>query len=1540
MPERAGGDVNEEQMKLDRLRRLYALHDPTASDEQVDEWIKESIESNDTYSDSYNDQIERVEEQIAKETGKAHAADVRRIKDNGELFSNIADLTDKLTLDKVGRIRYAMGAVAVDSHGDIRSVGGRFVPRAWLEAIDAHSEQIRDELDYRHESMAQREDRLGQMEEDKPFKIIDKRRVRIEDTPAQHNTGTTEKSEEASEEANESSVEQEVIEHESFILTFIDQTHDALAAARDAAEVRRRNEVQHGGRFQRFLKQIWKGENGIAGAYYLEKYKKEALNQIQDTNDIYTHESYDKSVNTKAQLATIERFQSEYDESIHEEAGERRIELGDDSEFAGSVKELIARYVSGEIEDTEALEEERDRIVAEFNRSDLVGEGKSRIDNIVAIAEQVKAMADHGVSVENALAGMKMYSAESRSNVRSEAHLGKIERTIERLQKTKLGGLVRPETIGAAAAIGLGIARAGRGTLLRAAGVTLVPGVLGGAFAALREGKRVKEERTIHSREMAQGKEYSSGDRRNEMEKARYETVTALSLKELLDEALQPDEEHPLTGQQVQEAYELIASTEARVQLSDKQNIDLVAYSSVTSIEHERRLLDEARALAKTRLSKYIADLPSGFKQRFEINDDHSVNEALQLYTEASVDVASDMSAKDEVFRKLRRRRMVKAGAVGAATSLVIGLGAQESIAALNTNYDGLIEHAIKGDNPSQDGHQTVLEGLVYGEAASTTTTQEVSLADYHSHELSAGGGVINLPEGYGITTQDDGKITITTPVNGESIRDLEIDSNGLFTDESIAILAQHSVAVSETGGFVEHEETSVKTLAVAEYTKLHTDEMTHIKRDFWYDNNTVKFDKNELQLDWGDTSKAADGEIRMQVSGMTDSGSVHSAEQARWSQDAEQGKLKLAVSASYDTQAHVFMVDVQPNGNIDIPHDHPAAQFFAAREGGFEFNGAYAEVVQVRGESGDTTHIAPLATVVGDSSVHELKHSVTSTTREYVPRYKLTPSAIENMSTTSGRTVEGFGGPAIALRKPLEKIVKRGPKGWYDRYGYETGKNRLSAPKSPRLEANPSGELKLGEELEWFTGELEKREGKEYVDKIREAINSSSELKNISPEVKTVTTIPVAAASESENIFNSLSLYAQQDEEHIKNNVILLNVNWLDTAKQDDVKKANIQKTFDEIERARREFPQLTIATTTNEYSDAESKKTGGVIGYVASDLMNTALMTLAEKVKTGELSSSADIAIIRQDADMKGMSRHFLSQLEKYMDRNKNIDIFNGVIRDDVRMHERYPGFGIASSFSRALHLANVAANRPWTVGINIVARASSLAAVGGLGKMDWTGPASDDIEVGQRISAARNGAAAFARYGSRVVANSVAEHKVIVNVPGMSVDSAGDRLIQQYLQGRPTGAAWDSDASGQTSFTDGPGGYRDRTEGSDIMSRISHEDDNDPEIYRRIEVNISRELSNSDERAAKRTLSLFFADAPHAYTINGAWDSGEVEFRLTKAGRRFIRKRITSEVNGLRGPGSRYGQRKMRQIYGKVVEGGRQPATTAAPFVGPIE
>lgn len=1317
-------------------------------------------------------------------------------------------------------------------------------------------------------------------------------------------------------------------------IVLVDQSQDAKDAARLAAERRLTEELNSGGRIKRAFNRFWKDR--MWSEYYIQKYERQAQERIDASGDALALDA-DADSRQRATMAIIDRFQSDEDSVIHENAGEKRTIVGPESELSNEIKDLIRRNVIGEIDDN-ALNEETGRVLVAFasNSEEYAGlfeEGKARTMNMTDNARGIKAAIEHGESLEDALSGLKVVIGEARNSVRTEVNYTRVDRIVEKMQKTKLRCLVNPEVLATGAAIAAGITRFG-GQRLTAAICTFAPGLATGVWAALRENKRVKDERRQHVREMALGGQIEDSSRRREdMEETRYDTVTAQSLIDGLnthfkaDDALESDAA-------VMAALAALTEAQARNSASDEKRADLISYSDASRVGEERFALDLAIAQAKT-IAEHRLDQETMARLGIDTNANIKdyINQAADLYIESTIE--QDIEAKDRVFSKLKAKRVALAGVAAGVATIASGLITQEIIAGIDTSRAGLIDDLTGQKTTLMNGerHQTLLNSFIHGEQMA----QHVAPASNYSPvnnmlEVSADHAV-NVSNGELQFIDAQGNITLDhIPVNPD----------GTLPTASVDMLRQHGMTVDEI-----MVQTGVKQIprmgTIEEYLKLNN--ATHVKRDFWYDNNTKVFDKNELKLWYGgvdDTGVDANGHYAYSVSHMTQGGSTHGQSAAHWNELLGQGKLKMALSASRGTQSDVLLVGFKPDGTLDIDPQSPAAQLFEVRNGQAVFKGGYMEVVEDNGFSDGHEHIRPLATVVGENSVKGIPGFDEEPVFE--KHFKITTAGYD----VPGTFTEAAPGVPLTTRRPLENLAKRYREGMGDYYysGHvsEEEATKIRREISPRLSDNPDARLNLGQEAEWFRGQLEQREGAGYIASLDDQIASSPELSSIDPQIETLITIPVAAAYESENIYKTLSLYGQQDKESLQKSLVIMNLNWLDAAESDPSTMERVQMTIAEIERARKDFPDLKIAVVTNTYDAAKVKKTGGPIGYVARDLTNVTLLALQRNIAEGNISNSQDVTIIRHDADMQGMSRHHLRQFQESAKRHPLADFLKGVTRYGVRAAEKYPGYSIITSFSSAIAFEGVNKGVVHSGGANYGVRAATLASLGGLGELPnwgadggvWSGAGSDDLYLGSRIEVARMLGQGFRGYGSRgtEAVLSVAERakQYVSPVVGANIDTNPDRLLAAHLGGQWFQRAWDS-------FSDGGGGYKLRTADAEVMtSRVVEESAKpDGELYDMIDKSITMEIRTSGEEISKRVLGLYFGSQPGLYRIIYHVEGGRKipDFQLTKKGRKWLKNRIERESDGRYGP---YGARKMRQLYG-IATGRRKPVAKESPLVSPV-
>ncbi len=165
-----------------------------------------------------------------------------------------------------------------------------------------------------------------------------------------------------------------------------------------------------------------------------------------------------------------------------------------------------------------------------------------------------------------------------------------------------------------------------------------------------------------------------------------------------------------MSPEEFQEALKQLADIEARIRLSDRLKIDLIDLSSPTQIEQERLNLDILRAKAKADLRKIQDKLPLPEGQNFDGYLDSLVE------TQADFLTKEEFERKNQLFRKMKRKRVAKAALKGFTAGAVVGLVVQEVAAFFSEGKTELLESLVrKGEEKPEMPHFTALEGLKDG---------------------------------------------------------------------------------------------------------------------------------------------------------------------------------------------------------------------------------------------------------------------------------------------------------------------------------------------------------------------------------------------------------------------------------------------------------------------------------------------------------------------------------------------------------------------------------------------------------------------------------------------------------------------------------------------------------------------------------------------------------------------------------------------------------------------------------------------------------
>lgn len=1148
---------------------------------------------------------------------------------------------------------------------------------------------------------------------------------------------------------------------EKFKIAFVDNSQAIEGQAIDAGEAKMTAKKEDLKGVKGFLKKLWR--YNLARGYYRQKEINTARRAILESGNIFAAAGGSDEDFMVSQEALVDRFLSSYNEAIHEEAGESRRELTrqpDDEKLRTGLKELIDEYVAGNL-DEDTLEAEKVRLLNSLPDF-TIKKGYEKVgyaDNLLTIAKQIKAMIGHQGGTNKLDYDLDIVIGRAVSGVRTEAQYNKVDRILEKLGKSKIGSLVNESTLGlVVAGTVTAFSSAGKSAAqvsVRALGGLGLGAILTGGLAAARESQMLKQERKQHGREKAQGKEFSEKDeRRAEMEKFTYETKQAQDILNSLN--INFSELGPDNIEQLHQAINSLADLEARIRLSDQQKIDLIAFSSIVEVERERLALDLARARLKVTARRLVNSQKIDFAGN---NFDDYLNTLVEAKAQELIGGDQGIREKDRLFQKMRHQRMVKTGAKAAAIGLAVGLVFQEVTSFLRNDQQGFIEGLVKGDKADSTQTMTALEKartMIFGKPR-LDQAQEI---------VKVGNQQFKVPVGTEIKLEADGDYSIF--YNGHQlVGDIRLTPEGQLTAESQAALANKGI------DWLSQQNQIAETDGAGDIIHRFKEAFTRIKRQIWYDNDTKIFDKNELRVFWGGRYGSGideDGNILLDLRRLTPDGSYHTLKDQVLSADAQdlikKGGLKVLLSLSKGTQNQVIEIPIGPDGLAVIPKDSLAASLFTHAEGVTRFTGQFMEVAQTMGVGDKGAEVVRiLATQVGEglpdgsTAITELIHNIDI---PVATAWKMPP------------IIPLFG------RRPLEpaaikKFHKPEYAGYYGGEISAAEKEEYEKYLSPRLKADKKAKLNLQEELAWIFEEKRTREPGQ-VEKVDSIIKQNKLLAELPKDTKMMVCMAVGAVYESDNVYKTLSLYSHQSKEVLAKTVFVLNVNWLDQDEQDSQKLAQIKKTIEEIERIKKDFPQLKIAVFQGRYVQETLMAERGINihGQFIKDVHDVALRSL-------QLSGiDHEVYLLSNDADCQGMSDSYLSKLLEQAERELEKDAFLGRIEWDTKRWPDYPGFHLSTRFMQFLdlvsrHPGNKRIKNIPTSGANSMVKASTLAAIGGVDPSNGLG-AGADVNVGRRIKYARGADTTPIGY------NHVAW-----------LETNGDRAFNYYAYGESVVAMW---------------------------------------------------------------------------------------------------------------------------------------------------
>lgn len=761
-------------------------------------------------------------------------------------------------------------------------------------------------------------------------------------------------------------------ELKKFTATIVDTTDLMRKQAEDVGNEKMTIEAESedlakAGRWEKFgKKEFWTrlGQKtwkfGVARDYYRNKEIYKASEEILKEQNVYVGEGRDKDAHNKVMNDILDQFTSGYDDAIHTEAGEKKVELkSEDKEQQANkeaVKQLIKDYATGKIDKVNFQEEEKrlfNDLKGKIDEEKVKG-NTMYTSNLFNVAEQIKLAIQNGKFLENEDFEIDVIYGRSKASVRTEAHYTNTERIIKKMLHTEVGQFVNETSLSIALSCVASLAARSAATLPGKVLPIIGTAAISSWFANVRAKTEEEEKRKLHFRQIAKGETYNQNDRtpnRTEMDAFRYKTEPATNILNGIEANLKNLETNGsnLTEQELTAIFTEISALEAKVRLSDRKNIDLITYSDTTKVVEERKNIDIKKRQIKDALQKAYADKKIQFpnEQDFEAYyNSLSTTEENRLLSEADTGI----DAKDRMFNKAKDAVGKKAAWIAFRNGILIGTTMQE-VTSLFTGRVGIGEdilHQIKGQDTLAPGMGTEnLTALAYLKHLVQGDIPKMGMGNIH--EVLVGQNHIKLPQGVDMLKNPDGTYNL---INGNRIlgEHLVMNTDGSLSESAKSILAHSGVGIENhlTEGVVE------KTVSPEDYIKNHSELMKEIHRMGWFDNDTKDFDLNELKTHLGGINGKgidADGNYVINVGKMMPDDSFHEALSADAQKLMQAGSLKMLFSLSKETQGHAFEFNISPKGEIIIPPGSEAGKvLFENIQGKLQFNGRFGEIAQDMG--------------------------------------------------------------------------------------------------------------------------------------------------------------------------------------------------------------------------------------------------------------------------------------------------------------------------------------------------------------------------------------------------------------------------------------------------------------------------------------------------------------------------------------------------------------------------------------------------------------
>lgn len=700
------GETNEEYGA-----RLKFMHQKTA-EYQAEEAAREAearaiTDKNDLRTNNYLESEQGKQELQAEANFDRISEKIEQAIKDGKITEEHAKVLLEKQLDKATNV---IDGIRQD-YVDRQSVGTPEEQEAYNKWLSNHDEENKKNLEARKETS---EEGVGEEqekhEEQEKLKVEEEEKTKLEEEKKRQLEELVKNEEEKKRlEARLKQIDEELGPLAAINADF---THDKKELAHDIAE-QQLNEEQAK---SNLIKRIWKGS--IARKYYQKKYERQLLSgeRAAGTGDDGKDIMLDDIIGDRSGSA-IRRFvlgATEDMQYIHEKIGKERKDgtydgeklTEADAETTNAVRGAIEKFASAKIPEGGSIEDLKrifgndiKRIKAEA-RDQGQNIDATMIDNYLEVAVQARQRVEHGIAMDRVMEGFKVFNADVRNNMRTEAHRDNIDKIVNRVESSKIGSVIPAEALAMAVGTAWSLIQTGARSAARIAAP--VGGIaVSGALAGLRERNRVTEDRAHMMRDAAVGLEYDGmSDEeirgRRAKKRAKYEARIGGTLYDLRPASeLTSNITQALNSGDGEAKLRAIAEARVRIGYSDSEQKDLISYSSADKMGDERTRLDMAVIRAEKSLSEEE-------KQRLEI-----------LKTVVRKEINNDVNENDQDFRKVRAAQAVKQAGKTVLIGSAVFFASQEIMAAIDPNKVGLFEKAglLKTQN-NENAQETILASL------------------------------------------------------------------------------------------------------------------------------------------------------------------------------------------------------------------------------------------------------------------------------------------------------------------------------------------------------------------------------------------------------------------------------------------------------------------------------------------------------------------------------------------------------------------------------------------------------------------------------------------------------------------------------------------------------------------------------------------------------------------------------------------------------------------------------------------------------------